>query len=125
MERHFGREAVVHRKGAVHARGTVVVPGSMGTASYIAEGLANPDSFESCSHGAGRALGRREAMRRLKRDEVLRDLERRGVHLAKSRQHDIAEEAPQAYKDIEEVMAWQTDLVKPVVRLMPLGVVKG
>ncbi|MCL4078071.1 RtcB family protein [Coriobacteriia bacterium Es71-Z0120] len=124
-ETHFGRDVIVHRKGAVHARGTVVVPGSMGTASYIAEGLANPDSFESCSHGAGRALGRREAMRRLKRDEVLRDLERRGVHLAKGRQHDVAEEAPQAYKDIESVMAWQRDLVRPLVRLTPLGVVKG
>ncbi|MDI6691931.1 MAG: RtcB family protein [Anaerosomatales bacterium] len=125
VERHFGLEVVVHRKGAVHARGTVLVPGSMGTASYVAEGLANPDSFESCSHGAGRALGRREAMRRLRREEVLRDLERRGVHLAKGRQHDVAEEAPQAYKDIEEVMAWQTDLVRPIVRLTPLGVVKG
>lgn len=125
IERHFGREVVVHRKGAVHAVGTVLVPGSMGTASYVAEGLANPDSFESCSHGAGRALGRREAMRRIKREQVLRELDEIGVKLAKGKQHDVAEEAPEAYKDIESVMAGQQDLVRPLVRLTPVGVVKG
>jgi len=124
-EEHFGRRVVVHRKGAVHACGTVIVPGSMGTASYVGEGLANPLSFESCAHGAGRAMGRKEAKRRLPREDVLRDLDERGVRLFKSHKGDVAEEAPQAYKDIEDVMRHQADLVRPVVRLTPLGVVKG
>jgi len=124
-EEHFGRRVVVHRKGAVHARGTVIVPGSMGTASYVGEGLSNPLSFESCAHGAGRAMGRKEAKRRLPREDVLRDLDERGVRLFKSHKGDVAEEAPQAYKDIEDVMRHQADLVRPVVRLIPLGVVKG
>lgn len=125
VETHFGRQVVVHRKGAVHARGTVLVPGSMGTASYVAEGLANPESFESCSHGAGRAMGRKAAVRALSRERVLADLRSRDVHLMKTRLGDVAEEAPQAYKDIEEVMRWQSDLVTPKIRLTPLGVVKG
>jgi len=124
-EEHFGRRVVVHRKGAVHACGTVIVPGSMGTASYVGVGLANPLSFESCSHGAGRAMGRKEAKRRLPREQVLRDLDARGVRLFKSHKGDVAEEAPQAYKDIEDVMRHQADLVRPLVRLTPLGVVKG
>ncbi|MEN6430563.1 MAG: RtcB family protein, partial [Coriobacteriales bacterium] len=118
-------QVVVHRKGAVHARGTVLVPGSMGTASYVAEGLANPESFESCSHGAGRAMGRKAAVRALSRERVLADLQSRDVHPMKTRLGDVAEEAPQAYKDIEEVMRWQSDLVTPKIRLTPLGVVKG
>ena len=75
VETHYGRKVVVHRKGAVRARGTVVVPGSMGTASYIGEGLENPESFVSCSHGAGRAMGRRQAMRAISRDHVMEELE--------------------------------------------------
>ncbi len=124
-EEHFGRPVVVHRKGAVLARGTVVVPGSMGTASYLGEGLANPDSFESCSHGAGRAMGRRQAMRTIPRERVLEELERHDVRLFKARQRDVAEEAPEAYKDIDSVMRAQRDLVEPLVRLTPIGVVKG
>lgn len=125
VERHFGEEVIVHRKGAVHARGTVLVPGSMGTSSYVGAGLANPDAFESCSHGAGRALGRKEAMRVLEGRKVLAELEERGVRLFKARKADVAEEAPEAYKDIEDVMELQRDLVEPKVRLRPIGVVKG
>ncbi|MGV8083456.1 MAG: RtcB family protein [Coriobacteriia bacterium] len=125
VERHFGEEVVVHRKGAVRASGTVFIPGSMGTASYVGEGLAEPDSFESCSHGAGRALGRKEAMRAFQTHEVLAELEERGVRLFKAHKADVAEEAPEAYKDIEDVMELQSDLVRPMVRLRPIGVVKG
>lgn len=125
LEKHFGQDVVVHRKGAVRACGTVLVPGSMGTASYVGEGLACPKAFESCSHGAGRAMGRRAAMRALPREQVLAELEQRGVRLFKAHKRDVAEEAPQAYKDIEDVMRWQRDLVEPMVRLRPLGVVKG
>ena len=125
VETHLGREVVVHRKGAVRAVGQVAIPGSMGTASYIGRGLDSPESFGSCSHGAGRTMGRKQAMRTLSRDDVLADLERRDVVLGKVKKRDIAEEAPQAYKDIEDVMAHQRDLVEPVVRLTPIGVVKG
>jgi tRNA-splicing ligase RtcB len=125
IEEHLGTSVVVHRKGAVHAEGTVVVPGSMGTASYIAEGLANPLAFASCSHGAGRAMGRKAAERALPRHEVMADLTARGVTLLAADKRAVAEEAPAAYKDIEDVMRWQADLVTPRVRLTPVGVVKG
>ena len=97
----------------------------MGTASYIGEGLGNPDSFESCSHGAGRAMGRKAAMRTLSRDDVLAELESKGVRLVTASKRAVAEEAPEAYKDIEDVMRWQRDLVEPRTRLAPIGVVKG
>ncbi len=125
IEQHFGEKVVVHRKGAVRASGPVIVPGSMGTASYIGEGLGNPDSFESCSHGAGRAMGRKAAMRTLSRDDVLAELESKGVRLVTASKRAVAEEAPEAYKDIEDVMRWQRDLVEPRTRLAPIGVVKG
>ena len=125
LERHFGKDVWVHRKGAVRAVGPVIVPGSMGTSSYIGEGLANPDAFESCSHGAGRAMGRRQAKRALSREHVLAQLAERGVHLETSSKGDVAEEAPEAYKDIEDVMNYQRDLVRPTVKLRPIGVVKG
>lgn len=125
VETHYSTEVILHRKGAVRARGTVLIPGSMGTASYVGEGLASSEAFESCSHGAGRAMGRKEARRVLPRQQVLAELGERGVGLFKARKADIAEEAPQAYKDIDEVMRWQGDLVEPRVRLRPLGVVKG
>lgn len=124
-ETHFGREVFVHRKGALLARGTVYIPGSMGTPSYVAEGLANPDAFASCSHGAGRSMARGEAVRRLPKEQVLAGLRERDVVLVKRHLKDVAEEAPEAYKDIEDVMDRQRDLVEPKVRLRPLGVLKG
>jgi tRNA-splicing ligase RtcB len=125
VEEHFGELVVVHRKGAVRAEGTVIVPGSMGTASYIATGKENPEAFESCAHGAGRAMGRRAAERALPTEHVLEELEQRGVVLLAAKRRDVAQEAPEAYKDIEDVMRWQSDLVAPDVRLIPIGVVKG
>lgn len=125
VEKHFGEDVVVHRKGAVRALGTVIVPGSMGTASYIGEGLGNPDAFESCSHGAGRAMGRKAATRALSRDRVQAELENSGVRLLTASMRALTEEAPEAYKDIERVMDWQRDLVEPRIRLVPIGVVKG
>jgi tRNA-splicing ligase RtcB len=125
IEDHLGRSVVVHRKGAVRACGKVIVPGSMGTSSYIGDGLCNPASFESCSHGAGRAMGRKQALRSIPREQVLSELEQHDVHLFKVKKGDVAEEAPQAYKDIDDVMAHQADLVTPAVRLTPVGVVKG
>jgi tRNA-splicing ligase RtcB (3'-phosphate/5'-hydroxy nucleic acid ligase) len=124
-EEHFGELVIVHRKGAVRAEGVVLVPGSMGTASYVCRGLANPESFLSCSHGAGRVMGRKAAMRAFPREQVMRELEAAGVRLFKAKKHDLAEEAPAAYKDIEDVMRYQSDLVEPLVRLTPIGVFKG
>ncbi|MBM4148916.1 MAG: RtcB family protein [Lentisphaerae bacterium] len=128
-ERHFGREVVVHRKGATSARAgeTGVIPGSMGTSSYIVRGLGNPASFESSSHGAGRCMGRNEANRRLNTAECDRAME--GVVFGRwgrdRRGKPDLSEAPQAYKNIEDVMSAQTDLVAREVRLQPLAVVKG
>jgi len=125
-ETHFGREVLVHRKGATRAgRGeTGIVPGSQGTASYIVRGLGNVDSFSSCSHGAGRRLGRKQAQRQLDLKAEIQRLEERQILHAIRGRRDL-EEAAGAYKDIEVVMANQLDLVEIVTRLQPLAVIKG
>lgn len=126
-ERHFGIDGIVIRKGAVRAAAgeTVLIPGSMGTASYIAEGLGNPDAFETCQHGAGRAMSRHAARRATSSDEVRAEMRSLGVALRSGDPRAIAEEAPFAYKDIEAVMAASASLARPLRRLTPLGVVKG
>jgi tRNA-splicing ligase RtcB len=126
-ESHYGRNGIVHRKGAVRARAgeRVLIPGSMGTASYIAEGLGNPESFESCQHGAGRLLGRGAARRAITSQAMESDLAAIGVQLVTPNRAAVVDEAPRAYKDIDAVMAASADLVRPLVRLRPLGVVKG
>ena len=123
VERHFGEEVIVHRKGANSARkGQLgIIPGSMGTPSYIVEGLGNPESFMSCSHGCGRLMSRKEANRVL--DEKTANESMRGIFFT-GWKGDYSE-APAAYKDIETVLANQSDLVKPMVKLHPLGVMKG
>ena len=126
MEEHFGREVCVHRKGATRAgQGEQgIIPGSQGSFSYIVRGLGNADAFSSCSHGAGRVMGRKEAQRQLDLEEELAKLKRRNVvHGIRSRKH--LDEAPGAYKNIEQVMANQQDLVTIEVELQPLAVVKG
>lgn len=125
MEHHFGSDYLVHRKGAVRAVGKVIIPGSMGTFSYIGEGLQNPESFWSCSHGAGRRMGRKEAMRQFTCQQVLEEMKQKDIELFKVKKEDVAEECAASYKDIDEVMENQKDLVKPLVKLKPLGVVKG
>jgi tRNA-splicing ligase RtcB len=128
-ETHFGRELMVHRKGATSAFSAQigVIPGSMGTPSYIVKGKGNPESFMSCSHGAGRRMGRNEACRKLSLEECNRAME--GIVFgawSRGRKGDIdPSEAPQAYKDIGEVIAAQSDLVEVVTKLIPLGVIKG
>jgi tRNA-splicing ligase RtcB len=125
-EDHFGKTVRVHRKGATFAgKGTIgIIPGSQGTNSYIVRGKGNPESFESCSHGAGRRMGRREAERRLDLDAEREALERRGIIHSLRTRRDL-DEAAGAYKDIEEVMRAQDDLVEIVTELAPLAVVKG
>ena len=126
FESHFGREVLVHRKGATRAgRGeTGIIPGSQGTASYIVRGLGNEESFSSCSHGAGRRLGRKQAQKQLDLKTEIARLEQRHILHAIRGRRDL-EEAVGAYKDIETVMANQRDLVEVVTRLQPLAVVKG
>jgi tRNA-splicing ligase RtcB len=128
-ETHYGRTLVVHRKGATRATKGFdgIIPGSMGTSSYIVRGLGNPDSFLSSSHGAGRVMGRNDANRRLTYEQVRQAM--RGIVFdtwPRGRKGKIdLSEAPQAYKDIDAVMEAQKDLVETVVKLRPLGVVKG
>ena len=125
-ENHFGKNVIVHRKGATLAREGVVgiIPGSQGTASYIVEGLGNPDSFCSCSHGAGRVLSRTAAIKTLDMAEEVAQLEAKGIVHAIRSQSDM-QEASGAYKDIETVIANEADLVKVKTRLLPVAVIKG
>lgn len=125
-ENHFGENVIVHRKGATLAtEGMVeIIPGSQGTASYIVEGLGNPDSFCSCSHGAGRLMSRTKAIDTLDLKKEVEMLEAKGIVHAIRTQKDM-QEASGAYKDIEEVIANETDLVRVKTKLLPVAVIKG
>jgi len=126
LENHFGKNVLVHRKGATLARkGKIgIIPGSQGTNSYIVEGLGNPKSFMSCSHGAGRIMSRSKAREILNLEEEKEKLESRNIVHRLETEKDL-DEAPSAYKDIDEVMENQKDLVKILHKLTPLAVVKG
>ncbi|MFG6380950.1 MAG: RtcB family protein [Muribaculum sp.] len=125
-ENHFGENCIVHRKGATLATaGTVgIIPGSQGTCSYITEGLGNPESFMSCSHGAGRRLSRTEARNTLSLQDEIARLDSLGIVHAVRSKADL-DESTGAYKDIDEVMAAQSDLVRIRTRLTPIAVIKG
>ncbi len=122
-ERHYGEEVYITRKGAVRAgKGDLgIIPGSMGTRSYIVRGLGNPESFESCSHGAGRSMSRGEAKRRFTVQDHAQFTE--GIECRKDA--DVIDETPAAYKPIDAVMAAQRDLVEVVHELRQVIVVKG
>lgn len=122
-ESHFGENVLVTRKGAVRAAKDVlgIIPGSMGAKSFIVRGLGNPESFHSCSHGAGRVMSRNEAKRQVSLDEHVRDTE--GVECRKDA--GVIDETPRAYKPIEAVMAAQADLVEIVHTLKQVVCVKG
>ena len=126
VERHFHQEVVVHRKGATSARKGEygIIPGSQGTSSYIVEGKGNPESFTSCSHGAGRIMGRKQAQRQLDLRKEIQKLDNLGVIHAIRGKRDL-DEAAGAYKDIGTVMKNQKDLVDIKVELKPLAVIKG
>lgn len=126
-ENHFGKNGIVHRKGAVRARAgeIVLIPGSMGTASYVGEGLGDVESFATCQHGAGRAMNRAAARHSKTSADVYAEMDRIGVVLLSGEPETVAEEASFAYKDIEAVMIASASLVRPTKRLTPLGVVKG
>ena len=122
-ERHFGEDVLVTRKGAVNASAgrLGIIPGSMGQRSYIVRGKGNPQSFESCSHGAGRAMSRGEAKRRF----TLADLRRQTEGVECRKDEGVLDEIPGAYKDLELVMAAQSDLVDVVHTLRAVLTVKG
>jgi tRNA-splicing ligase RtcB len=122
-EHHFGKDVLVTRKGAVSAReGELgIIPGSMGAKSYIVRGKGNPESFHSCSHGAGRTMSRTEAKRRYSVEDQVRATE--GVECRKDAA--VIDEIPMAYKDIDAVMQAQSDLVEVVHTLKQIVCVKG
>ena len=126
MEHHFGTNVMVHRKGATFAGedNVGIIPGSQGTKSYIVRGLGNPDSFNSSSHGAGRRMGRNEAEAKLDLAAEVKKMDDQGIIHGIRHQTDL-DEAPGAYKSIEDVMAAQADLVDTLVELRPLAVLKG
>lgn len=122
-ETHFGRPLLVTRKGAVSAReGQLgIIPGSMGTRSYIVRGKGNAESFHSCSHGAGRVMSRTEARRRI----TLEEHRRATAHVECRKDASVIDESPAAYKPIDAVMAAQSDLVEVVHTLRQVVCVKG
>ena len=126
FEHHYGEDVIVHRKGATLAREGIVgiIPGSQGTASYIVEGLGNPESVYSCSHGAGRVMSRTAAIKTLDMAAEVAQLEAKGIVHAIRCQDDM-QEASGAYKDIETVIKNELDLVKIKTRLLPIAVIKG
>jgi tRNA-splicing ligase RtcB len=126
VEKHFGKEVVVHRKGATRAFKDEygIIPGSQGTKSYIVKGLGNEQSFHSCSHGAGRIMSRKKAREELSLEDEQIKLESQNI-LHSLRGKKALDEAPGAYKNINIVMANQKDLVEIDIELTPLAVVKG
>ncbi len=126
LENHYGHNVIVHRKGATMVREGVtgIIPGSQGTASYIVEGLGNPDSFCSCSHGAGRAMSRNKAKENLNLNDEIKRLDDQGIIHGITAVDDL-DEAAGAYKDIETVINNELDLVKIKTRLLPVAVIKG
>lgn len=122
-EMHFGEKVWVTRKGAVRAgKGEWgIIPGSMGARSFIVKGLGNEESFQSCSHGAGRKMSRTEAKKRFS----VRDLQEQTEGVESRKDQGVLDEIPGAYKDIDTVMAQQTDLVESVYQLKQFICVKG
>ena len=123
MENHGGQNHVIVRKGAISAKaGEVgIIPGSMGAKSFIVEGLGNPESFNSCSHGAGRKMGRNVAKKTFTKEDLAKSM----VGISYNADADIIDEIAGAYKDVDKVMEYQTDLVKPVHTLKQILSIKG
>jgi tRNA-splicing ligase RtcB len=142
IETHAGRRLCVHRKGATRALPPghaglpadlrsagqpVLIPGSMGTCSYVLAGVPGADAFASTCHGAGRVMSRHQAARSITGPQLRRQLERQGIAVRGASARGLAEETPQAYKDVTQVVeaAEGAGLCRKVARLVPLGVVKG
>ena len=123
LENHFGKNVWITRKGAVRARegDLAIIPGSMGAKSYIVKGRGNKDSFQSCSHGAGRVMSRTEARKTITQEEHI--IATQGVECRKD--EGVLDETPAAYKDIDAVMNAQKDLIEIVHTLKAVVCVKG
>ena len=126
LENHFGENVWVHRKGATLATENTIgiIPGSQGTKSYIVKGKGNKESFMSCSHGAGRKMSRTQAIEELDLEKEIKISDDLGVIHGIRNKEDL-DEAPSSYKNIDEVMENQKDLVEILVELTPLAVIKG
>ena len=126
MEKHFDKDVIVHRKGATCAEDSLIgiVPGSQGSRSFIVKGKGNPDSFNSCSHGAGRVMSRAQAKKTLNLAEEQKKLDDKGIIHSIRSESDL-DEATSVYKDIDQVMRNQAELVDIVEVLEPLAVIKG
>jgi len=126
VENHFGKKVIIHRKGATSAKKNElgIIPGSQGSASYIVKGKGNKESFNSCSHGVGRKMSRTGARENLNLEEEKNKLDKLGIIHGIRNQKDL-DEASGAYKDINEVMKNQKDLIEIVEKLTPIGVIKG
>jgi tRNA-splicing ligase RtcB (3'-phosphate/5'-hydroxy nucleic acid ligase) len=126
FENHFGKNVMVHRKGATRAYEDQlgIIPGCQGSKSFIVKGKGNIHSFKSCSHGAGRCMGRKQAQRELILEDEIKRLDDMGVIHSIRTKKDL-DEAAGAYKDIDTVMKNQADLVDIVTELTPICVVKG
>ena len=122
-ETHFGKQVWLTRKGAIRARAgdLGIIPGSMGARSYIVRGKGSADSFDSCAHGAGRRMSRTQAEKRFS----VGDLEKQTEGVVCRKDKGVLDEIPGAYKDIDEVMANQSDLVEVVHTLKQIVCVKG
>ncbi len=138
------REVCVHRKGATRSFGPgrreipeayrakgqpVIIPGSMGTASYLLVGTAGAEelSFSSTAHGAGRVMSRHEALRRFRGEQIRDELQKKGIELLSASWKGVAEEAAAAYKDVDEVVrvSHEVGIGRLVARVVPVGVMKG
>lgn len=126
MENHSGSNVMIHRKGAIRAQaGEIgIIPGSQGTASYIVSGLGNTESFNSSSHGSGRAMSRTAARKNLNLQDEIRKMDELDIVHGIQTEEDL-DEAAGAYKDINVVMKNQQDLVQSIIELKPLAVIKG
>jgi tRNA-splicing ligase RtcB len=122
-ENHFGCNVWVTRKGAVSAMKDQygIIPGSMGAKSFIVKGKGNPESFNSCSHGAGRKMSRTEARNKYSEEDLIKQTS--GIECRKDR--SVIDEIPSSYKDIDQVMNDQVDLVEPIYELKQLICIKG
>ena len=142
VETHEGMKVIVHRKGATRALGPnhpevpdkykeigqpVLIPGDMGTASYVLVGTNENFAFSSSAHGAGRVLGRRQALKKLTFNEVFSNLEKKGIIIKSKSKRTVIEEAPEVYKEIDKVVEITDtlNLSKKIAKLIPLGVIKG
>ena len=122
-EHHFGADVIVTRKGAVRIDPNTlgIIPGSMGAKSFIVKGKGNPESFNSCSHGAGRKMSRTEARNKYSEEDLIKQTS--GIECRKDR--SVIDEIPSSYKDIDQVMNDQVDLVEPIYELKQLICIKG